>query len=209
MGAAVLACSVATPGYFLRKYLTLRDLKSLVNKKCSSGTHNTPCRAAPGAADLERPAGEAPPPPRQGCSVCRLCQTVLEMWYTMVSEVVRELLGFPLGCRRFFVGVVGRTSDSRSSDLSSRAAPRCLFCAWVSDLRFKCLFSTFLSTSLDDFEALGANFTLLERSWSLLGRIWGGPGGGLGGLGAPFGGSGAVWGGLVAILRRHLEQSDF
>ena len=108
--------------------------------------------------------------------------------------VVRELLGFPLGCRRFFVGVVGRTSDSRSSDLSSRAAPRCLFCAWVSDLRFKCLFSTFLSTSLDDFEALGANFTLLERSWSLLGRIWGGPGGGLGGLGAPFGGSGAVLG---------------
>ena len=116
--------------------------------------------------------------------------------------VVRELLGFPLGCRRFFVGVVGRTSDSRSSDLSSRAAPRCLFCAWVSDLRFKCLFSTFLSTSLDDFEALGANFTrlkfllstflstslddfealganfaLLERSWSLLERIWEGPGG--------------------------------
>ena len=37
--------------------------------------------------------------------------------------VVRELLGFPLGCRRFFVGVVGRTSDSRSSDRSSRAAP--------------------------------------------------------------------------------------
>ena len=64
---------------------------------------------------------------------------------------------------------------SRSSDLSSRAAPRCLFCVSVSDLRFKCLFSTFLSTSFDDFEALGANFTLLERSWSLLGRVWGGP----------------------------------
>ena len=123
----------------------------------------------------------------------------------MVSEVVRDLLGSPLGCRRFFVGVVGRTSDSRSSDLSSRAAPRCLFCAWVSDLRFKCLFSTFLSTSLDDFEALGANFTLLERSWSLLGRIWGGPGGALVGLGAPFGGVRDRLEAILACLGRLLE----
>ena len=31
-----------------------------------------------------------------------------------------------------------------------------LLCAWSSDLRLKCLFSTFLSTSLDDVEALEA-----------------------------------------------------
>ena len=48
------------------------------------------------------------------------------------------------------------SSDLRSSDLSSRAAPRCLFCAWSSDLRLKCLISTFHSTSLDDVEALEA-----------------------------------------------------
>ena len=155
---------------------------------------STTRRAALGAADLERPAGETPPPPRRdlpraGCA----WQEFIVRAARLSFGVVRELLGFPLGCRRFFVGVVGRTSDSRSSDLSSRAAPRCLFCAWVSDLRFKCLFSTFLSTSLDDFEALGANFTLLERSWSLLGRIWGGPGGGLGVLGRPLGGPGPSW----------------
>ena len=32
-----------------------------------------------------------------------------------------------------------------------------LLCAWFSDLKLQCLFATFLSTSLDDFEALGAN----------------------------------------------------
>ena len=35
-------------------------------------SYNTPCRASPGAADLERPAGEAPPPPRRDllCAGC-------------------------------------------------------------------------------------------------------------------------------------------
>ena len=112
-----------------------------------------------------------------------------------------------MGCRRFFVGVVGRTSDSRSSDLSSRAAPRCLFCAWVSDLRFKCLFSTFLSTSLDDFEALGANFSALGAILEALGAHLGGSGGGLGGLGAPFGGSGAVLEPSWAVLERSWRPS--
>ena len=36
-----------------------------------------------------------------------------------------------------------------------------LLCAWFSDLKLQCLFATFLSTSLDDFEALGANFSAL------------------------------------------------
>ena len=171
-------------------------------KGCSGGP--TTRRAVPsaGGGGSRTPCGRAPPPPRRDvpCAGCAW-QEFIVCAARLSFGVVRELLGFPLGCRRFFVGVVGRTSDSRSSDLSSRAAPRCLFCAWVSDLRFKCLFSTFLSTSLDDFEALGANFTrlkillspflstslddfeglganftLLERSWSLLGRIWGGPG---------------------------------
>ena len=61
------------------------------------------------------------------------------------------------------VRVVRGVRELLSSDLSSRAAPRCLCCAWVSDLRFKCLFSTFLSTSLDDFEALGAQFIRYKR----------------------------------------------
>ena len=105
-------------------------------------------RAALGAADLERPAGETPLPPRRDvpCAGCAW-QEFIVCAARLSFGVVRELWGFPLGCRRL-----------------------------------KCLLSTFLSTSLDDFEALGANFTLLERSWSLLGRIWGGT----------FGGSGAV-----------------
>ena len=87
-----------------------------------------------------------------------MCQvTVVEMWYTMVSEVVRELLGFLWDADDSSWG----SSDLRSSDLPSRAAPRCLFCAWSSHFSLKCLFSTFLSTSLDDFEALGANFSAL------------------------------------------------
>ena len=60
-----------------------------------------------------------------------------------------------------------------------------LLCAWFSDLKLQCLFATFLSTSLDDFEALGANFSalgailpfrgsgaVLERSWAVLERSW-------------------------------------
>ena len=66
------------------------------------------------------------------------------------------------------------SSDLRSSDLSSCAAPRCLFCAWFSDLTIKCLFSIFLSTYLDDFEALGANFSALGAILEPLGGA-GGP----------------------------------
>ena len=67
------------------------------------------------------------------------------------------------------MGVVGRTSEFNHSDLSSRAEPHCLDCAWVSELRFKSLFSTFLSTSLDDLEALVANFSALGAIWEPLG----------------------------------------
>ena len=115
--------------------------------------HALPCCAGGGGS--RTPCGRNTAAPSQGCSACGLCQaTLVEMCYTMVSEVVRELLGFPLGCRRFFVGVVRRTSsllemlcawssDLRSSDLSSRAAPRCLFCAWVSDLSSSVCFRLF------------------------------------------------------------------
>ena len=193
---------VARPRDFLRKFLPSRDLKITENlKRCSKVIHNTPCCAGGGGS--RTPCGRkhrrplARELPCAGYALARLhrVSSTAVFW---VVRVVRELLGFPMTCRRFFVGVVGRTSDStRSSDLSSRAAPRCPFCAWASDWRLKCLFSrflstsslddfevrgsnftrlkfllsTFLSTSLDDFEALGANFALLERSWSLLGRI--------------------------------------
>ena len=78
-----------------------------------------------------------------------------------------------------------------------------LLYAWSSDSKLQCLFATFLSTSLDDFEALGVNLTLLERSWSLLGRIWGTPGG----LGAAFGGSGAVLERSWPVLERSWRPS--
>ena len=42
---------------------------------------------------------------------------------------------------------------------------------------------------------LGSSWVVLGWSWGVLGRSWGGPG--------------EVLGGLVAILRRHLEQSNF
>ena len=42
---------------------------------------------------------------------------------------------------------------------------------------------------------LGSSWVVLGWSWGVLGRSWGGPG--------------AVLGGLVAILKRHLEQSIF
>ena len=107
-GAAVIAHRVAPPRDFLRKFLPSRDLKSLLNIRDVQGGFTTR-RAALGAADPERAARNTAAP-SQGCSVCRLCQaTVVGMCYTMVSEVVRELLGFPLGCRRFFVGFVGGT----------------------------------------------------------------------------------------------------
>ena len=44
-----------------------------------------------------------------------------------------------------------------------------LLCAWFSDLKLQCLFATFLSTSLDDFEALGANFIALGAILEALG----------------------------------------
>ena len=55
-----------------------------------------------------------------------------------------------------------------------------LLCAWFSDLKLQCLFATFLSTSLDDFEALGANFSALGAILEPLGVHLGGAGGGLG-----------------------------
>ena len=68
--------------------------------------HNTLPVAAQGAADLERPAGEAPPPPRQGCSVCRLwLARVHPGCNTAVFGVVRELLG-SLGVFRGMVRAV-------------------------------------------------------------------------------------------------------
>ena len=54
--SAVLARSVAPPRDFLRKYLPSRDLKSLLIEEMFRGSHNTPCRAAQGAADLGRAA---------------------------------------------------------------------------------------------------------------------------------------------------------
>ena len=88
------------------------------------------------------PCGRAPPPPSRDlpCAGCAW-QAFIVCAARLSSGVVRELLGFRLGCRRL-----------------------------------KCLLSTFLSASLDDFEDLGANFALLERSWSFLGRPSGGPG---------------------------------
>ena len=65
-----------------------------------------------------------------------------------------------------------------------------LLCAWFSDLKLQCLFATFLSTSLDDFEALGANFSDLGGSWGAFG---GGRGGVWGVLGPPLGGPGPSW----------------
>ena len=51
-----------------------------------------------------------------------------------------------------------------------------LLCAWFSDLKLQCLFATFLLTSLDDFEALGANFSALGAILEVLGAHLGGPG---------------------------------
>ena len=82
-----------------------------------------------------------------------------------------------------------------------------LLCAWFSDLKLQCLFATFLSTSLDDFEALGANFSALGAILEALGAHLGGSGGGLGGLGAPFGGSGAVLERSWAVLERSWRPS--
>ena len=67
-----------------------------------------------------------------------------------------------------------------------------LLYAWSSDLKLQCLFATFLSTSLDDFEALGANFSALGAILEPPGAHLGRSGGGLGDLGAAFWGSGAV-----------------
>ena len=74
-------------------------------------------RASLGAADLERPAGETPPPPSRDLpraafalvSVHLRLNTVVS-WGCSAIRFVRELLGFPGRCRRFFVGCVGRTS---------------------------------------------------------------------------------------------------
>ena len=82
-----------------------------------------------------------------------------------------------------------------------------LFCARSSDLKLQCLFATFLSTSLDYFEALGANFGTLGAILEPLGAHLGGSGGGLGGLGAPFGGSGAVLERSWAVLERSWRPS--
>ena len=107
--AAALARSGAPPRDLLRKFLPSRDLKSLLNIRDVRVCFTTR-RAALGAADPERAARNTAAP-SQGSSVCRVCRLarVHRMCYTMVSEVVRELLGFPLGCRRFFVGFVGGT----------------------------------------------------------------------------------------------------
>ena len=68
-----------------------------------------------------------------------------------------------------------------------------LLCAWFSDLKLQCLFATFLSTSLDDFEALGANFSALGAILEALGAHLGGSGGVWGVLGRPLGGPGPSW----------------
>ena len=108
-GAAVIAQRVAPPRDFLRKFLPSRDLKSLLNIRDVRVGPSTR-RAALGAADYPERAARNTAAPSQGSSVCRVCLArVHRMCYTMVSEVVRELLGFPLGCRRFFVGFVGGT----------------------------------------------------------------------------------------------------
>ena len=63
-------------------------------------------------------ARETPPPLRQGCSACKLCvQTVRRMCDTMISAVVRELLGFPLGRRGLFVRCAGAKLERFWSDL--------------------------------------------------------------------------------------------
>ena len=88
-----------------------------------------------------------------------------------------------------------------------------LLCAWSSDLRLKCLFSTFLSTSRDDFEALGANLSalgsILEPLGAHLGGSGGGSGGSWGGLWGVRGSLGAILGRLGAILEAILRQRDF
>ena len=98
-GAAVFARRVAPPRDLLRSLLPSRDLKT-------RDVHNgaTTRRAALGAADLERPAGETPPPPSRDVpraafalvSVHLMLNTVVS-WGCSAIRFVRELLGFP--CR--------------------------------------------------------------------------------------------------------------
>ena len=127
--------------------------------------------------------------------MCRLCQaTVVEMWYTMVSEVVRELLGFPLGCRRFFVGCVGRISTlfERSWSL--------LGCIWggpVGDLGG--LGAPFGGSGA----VLGPSWPLLSPSlqfWLALGRLLAALGSLLVALGPLLGRSWAALGALLTTF---------
>ena len=106
-------CAAAWPllDTFCESILHSRDLKQYLYEEMFTGglQHAVPCFAGGGGSRTRCARSTAAP--SQGCSVCRLCQArVHPGCNTGVSGVVRELLGFPLGCRRFFVGVVGRTS---------------------------------------------------------------------------------------------------
>ena len=103
-GSAVGGRSGAPPRDFLQKVSAFKGLaRPTILQRSSLVVFNTPCCARGGGS--RTPCGRNTAAPSQGCSACGLWQaTVAEMCDTMVSEVVREFLGFPLGCRRFFVG---------------------------------------------------------------------------------------------------------
>ena len=88
-----------------------------------------------------------------------------------------------------------------------------LLYAWSSDSKLQCLFATFLSTSLDDFEALGANFSALGAILAALGAHLGGSRAGSarswGALWGVRGRLGAILGRLGGILEAILRQRDF
>ena len=92
----------------------------------------------------------------------------------MVSEVVRELLGFPLGCRRFFVGFVGRTSTLLERSWSL------LGCIWRGSgggsggalWGVRGRLGPFLAALEPIFAVLARPWASLGRSWVALGRSW-------------------------------------
>jgi len=91
----------------------------------------------------------------------------------MVSEVVREVFGLPLGCRRFFVGFVGRTSAllERSWSLLGRiwgGSEGSWGALWVVRSRL----GFFLAALEPIFAVLARPWASLRRSWVALGRSW-------------------------------------